>query len=59
MLKSRELDDDFINLGTREVRLPGLLAGNNFTSGPKQGRKISDGAIVFEEEGKLHRNRWS
>lgn len=52
MLTSRELDEDFLNLDTREVRLSGLLAANNFTGGSKQGRKMLDGAIVFEQDGK-------
>lgn len=57
MLTSRELDGDFLNLDTHEVRLPGLLAANNFTGGFKQGRKMSDGAIVFEQDGKRSQER--
>ena len=49
LLTPIELDHDYLSLSVREVRLPGLQASNNYTGAPKQGRKVSDGAIVFED----------
>ena len=48
LLTPIEFDHDYLSLSVREVRLPGLQSSNNFTGAPKQGRKVSDGAIVFE-----------
>lgn len=57
MLTPRELDEDFLDFETRGVGLPSLVAENDFTGDSNQGIKISDGAIVFQQDGECPQER--